>query len=98
MQRIFSEVYLGAELFAEGYGYPARFQTGTGLIDTEKLLISRATLAALGGYARLGIATGRTRFEMAHPLGRFDLVSLLRADRHHDRRAGGAGARAASRC
>lgn len=79
VQRIFSEVYLGADLFAEGYGYPARFQTGTGLIDTEKLLISRAKLAALGGYARLGIATGRTRFEMAHPMGRFDLISLFDA-------------------
>jgi len=79
VQRIFSEVYLGADLFAEGYGYPARFHVGPGLIETETLLIGRDTLAALGRFARLGIATGRTRFEMAHPLRRFDLAPFFGA-------------------
>ncbi len=79
VQRIFSEVYLGSELFAEGYGYPARFWSGPGLIETEKLLIGRETLAALSRVARLGIATGRTRFEMAHPFRRFDLVPFFGA-------------------
>ncbi|MEJ5200123.1 MAG: HAD hydrolase-like protein, partial [Anaerolineae bacterium] len=79
VQRIFSEVYLGGELFAEGYGYPARFWSGPGLIETEKLLISRDTLDALSRVARLGIATGRTRFEMAHPLRRFDLAPFFGA-------------------
>lgn len=79
VQRIFSEVYLGADLFAEGYGYPPRFWAGHGLIETETLLISRETLAALGRFARLGIATGRTRFELAHPLRRFELAPVFGA-------------------
>lgn len=79
VQRIFSEVYLGAELFAEGYGSPAHFYTGPGLIETETLLISRETLAALGCFAQLGIATGRTRFELAHPLRYMDLASFFGA-------------------
>ncbi|MGC8781544.1 MAG: HAD family hydrolase [Anaerolineae bacterium] len=79
VQRIFSEVYLGADLFAEGYGYPARFWPGPGLIEAETLLIGRETLAALNRRARLGIATGRTRFEMAHPLRRFDLAPFFGA-------------------
>jgi phosphoglycolate phosphatase-like HAD superfamily hydrolase len=78
-QRIFSEVYLGPQLFAEGYGYPARFWRDPGLIETETLLIGRETLAALSRIARLGIATGRTRFELAHPLRRFELASLFGA-------------------
>lgn len=77
VQRIFSEVYLGAGLFAEGYGYPARFHVGPGLIETETLLIGRDTLVALGRFARLGVATGRTRFEMAHPLRRFGLAPFF---------------------
>jgi phosphoglycolate phosphatase-like HAD superfamily hydrolase len=79
VQRIFSEVYLGPQLFAEGYGYPARFWASPGLIETETLLISRATLTALGRFARLGIATGRTRFELAHPLRRFGLAPFFGA-------------------
>ncbi len=79
VQRIFSEVYLGADLFAEGYGYSVRFWPAPGLIETERLLISRETLAGLGRYARLGIATGRTRFEMAHPLRHMALAGFFGA-------------------
>ncbi|MCX7671608.1 MAG: HAD hydrolase-like protein [Anaerolineae bacterium] len=79
VQRIFSEVYLGADLFAAGYGYPARFWNGPGLIETEEPLIGQETLAALRRVARLGIATGRTRFEMSHPLQRFDLAPFFGA-------------------
>ncbi len=79
VQRIFSECYLGAELFAGDYGYPARFQTGPGLIETEELLVSRGTLAVLSQHTALGIATGRARFEMAHPLKRMDLSRFFGA-------------------
>ncbi len=79
VQRIFSEVYLGADLFAEGYGYSARFWLAAGLIETETLLISRETLTRLGRCARLGIATGRTRFEMAHPLQHMALAPFFGA-------------------
>jgi len=65
VQRIFSEFYLGPTLFEECYGFPARFVTGPGLIERERLLISRSTLEALASRYSLGIATGRTRFEAA---------------------------------
>jgi phosphoglycolate phosphatase-like HAD superfamily hydrolase len=79
VQRIFSEVYLGADLFAGDYGYPARFVAGPGLIETEQMLVSRETLAALSQRARLGIATGRARFELAHPLQRMGLARFFDA-------------------
>lgn len=79
VQRIFSEVYLGPDLFAEGYGYPARFWTSPGLIETETLLIGRETLTVLGRFAKLGIATGRTRFELAHPLHHMNLTPFFGA-------------------
>jgi phosphoglycolate phosphatase-like HAD superfamily hydrolase len=65
VQRVFSEIYLGDALFAECYGFPACFTHGPGLIKTESLLIGRETLDALAAAAPLGIATGRTRFELA---------------------------------
>ncbi len=68
VQYALSEVYLGEALFTECYGFRPRTQRGPGLIDLESLLISPATLEALSRRFRLGIATGRSRFEMAHPL------------------------------
>ena len=65
VQRIFSEVYLGAELFAAAYGYAPRFHNGPGLREHESMLIDPTTLKSLSAHARLGIATGRARFEMA---------------------------------
>ena len=79
VQRIFSEVYLGADLFAGDYGYPARFVTGPGLIETERMLISSETLWVLAQHARLGIATGRARFELTHPLQRLGLARFFGA-------------------
>jgi phosphoglycolate phosphatase-like HAD superfamily hydrolase len=65
VQRIFSELYLGAELFTQAYGCGPRFHTGPGLREHETLLIDPARLGTLSARARLGIATGRARFEMA---------------------------------
>ena len=74
---IFSEIYLGEQLFAKGYGFPARYHSGPGLIERERLLISQTTLAALSRYARLGVATGRTRFEADYPLAHLDLAPFF---------------------
>ena len=79
VQRIFAELYFGDELFASYYGLPARYHCGPGLIEREQLLTSRATLEALSRFARLGIATGRTRIEAAHALDVFDLRGLFGA-------------------
>jgi phosphoglycolate phosphatase-like HAD superfamily hydrolase len=68
VQRLFSEAYLGEQLFADCYGFPARYQRGPGLIESERLLVSPVTLEALSRRGRLGIATGRTRFEAAYTL------------------------------
>jgi len=73
VQRIFEELYLGADLFASAYGYPPRFHHGAGLIETEQLLISPATLDALVRHMRLGIATGRADFELVAPMHRWQL-------------------------
>jgi HAD superfamily hydrolase (TIGR01548 family) len=73
VQRIFEELYLGADLFASAYGYLPRFHRGAGLIETEQLLISPAVLDDLARHVRLGIATGRADFELVHPMRRWEL-------------------------
>jgi len=78
VQRIFEELYLGADLFASAYGYPPRFHRGAGLIETEQLLISPATLTALARHMRLGIATGRADFELVYPMRRWKLNRYFR--------------------
>ena len=79
VQRIFAEIYLGEELFADDYGYPARFHTGPGLIEHECLLVGLDTLETLSRHALLGIATGRTHFELAYPMARLGLASFFGA-------------------
>ena len=73
VQRVFEEIYLGADLFARAYGMPSRFHQGSGMMAHESLLISLGTLEALSSFARLGIATGRADFELAPTL---DLMRL----------------------
>lgn len=73
VQRLFEELYLGAELFASAYGYPPRFHTSLGLIETERLLMRLDTLDALSASLPLGIATGRADFELVPPLRRMGL-------------------------
>ncbi len=79
VQRLFSELYLGADLFASAYGYPARFHREAGLIELERLLVAPDTLAALARRMRLGIATGRTEFELAYPMRRWALAGYFDA-------------------
>ncbi len=79
VQRIFEEIYLGGDLFEKDYGLPARFYVGPGLIEHEQLLISLNTLKSLSRWARLGIATGRTHFELAYPLARMGLAPFFGA-------------------
>jgi len=65
VQRIYSEIYLGPELFTQAYGCIPRFHSGPGLREHEIMLVHPTTLETLSAHARLGIATGRARFEMA---------------------------------
>jgi phosphoglycolate phosphatase-like HAD superfamily hydrolase len=94
VQYALSEVYLGEELFAECYHFRPRFQPGPGLIHKEKLLIGLDTLEWLSQHARLGIATGRSRFELAYPmrymgLNRFFGVATTMNDAMAARQPGG---------
>jgi HAD superfamily hydrolase (TIGR01548 family) len=79
VQRIFAEIYLGKEPFEQDYGLPVRFHSGPGLIEHEQRLISLSTLEVLSRWARLGIATGRTHFELAYPLARMGLAPFFGA-------------------
>ena len=81
VQRIFEEIYIGPALFAQAYGYPARYYSGPGFAETEQLLISLSTLETLGRFAGLGIATGRASFEVDPTLARLSLERFFTAGR-----------------
>jgi HAD superfamily hydrolase (TIGR01548 family) len=70
VKRIFQEVYLG-EKFTPHYHLPRLFFRGEGLYLQERLLIPRRILSSLRKKMRLGIASGRPRFEAELALKRF---------------------------
>jgi len=70
IKRIFQEIYLG-EKFSSLYHLPCLFYHGKGLFLREKLLIERNVLASLRRKMRLGIASGRPKFEAELALKRF---------------------------
>ena len=77
VQRIFAEIYLGPDRFAQAYGVPPAYYTDQGLAERERLLISPCTLEALSRSHRLGIATGRTGFELALFTEQFGLGDMF---------------------
>jgi HAD superfamily hydrolase (TIGR01548 family) len=72
VKRIFQEVYLG-EKFTSFYHLPPLFYKNQGLYLRERLIISRNILSSLRKRSRLGIASGRPRFEAELALKRFRL-------------------------
>ena len=76
VQRIFQEVYLGNQ-FERHYRLPALFYHGSGYYLREKLLVPRQILKALHKKHRLGIATGRPRFEAEIALKRFRIATYF---------------------
>ena len=72
IKRIFQEIYLGQK-FADRYHLPPLFYKGKGFHLQEKLLISKKILATLRKKVRMGIASGRPRFEAELALERFRL-------------------------
>jgi len=83
VKRIFQEVYLGPRFFS-GYHLQPFFYKGKGLYIREKLLIPRRVLAALRKRVRLGIASGRPRFEAGLALKRFRLLPYFESIVTHD--------------
>jgi len=72
VKRIFQEIYLG-EKFTVCYHLPRLFYTGKGLYLQEKISIPKKILASLRRKVRMGIASGRPRFEAELALRRFGL-------------------------
>jgi HAD superfamily hydrolase (TIGR01548 family) len=73
VKRIFQEVYLG-ERFTSYYHLRPLFYKGEGLYHRERLLIRKELLNSLRKKVRLGIASGRPRFEAELALKRFQLL------------------------
>jgi len=73
VKRIFQEVYLGKK-FTFCYHLPRLFYKGKGLYLQEGLIISKSILSSLRKRSRLGIASGRPRFEAELALKRFGLL------------------------
>ena len=73
VKRIFQEVYLGNQ-FTSHYHLHPHFYQGKGLYLQERLLIPRKILSSLGKKMKMGIASGRPRFEAELALKRFRLL------------------------
>ena len=73
VKRIFQEVYLGKK-FTSCYRLKPIFFREEGLYLRERLLIPRKILSSLHKRLRLGIASGRPRFEAELALKRFRLL------------------------
>lgn len=72
VKRIFQEIYLGKK-FTSRYHLSPLFYSGKGLYLQEKTLIPKKILAVLRKKIRMGIASGRPRFEAELALKRFHL-------------------------
>lgn len=72
VKRIFQEVYLGRK-FTSCYHFPNLFYKGEGFYLQERLIVPRKILSSLEKRYRLGIASGRPRFEAELALSRFRL-------------------------
>lgn len=72
VKRIFQEIYLG-RMFTNCYPLRPVFYKGEGLYLQERALIPRKILLGLRKRARMGIASGRPKFEAELALKRFRL-------------------------
>ena len=72
VKRIFQEVYLG-KIFSRRYHLRPIFYKGKGLYLQERTMIPGKILATLRKRVRMGIASGRPRFEAELALSRFRL-------------------------
>jgi HAD superfamily phosphatase len=68
IKRVFQEMYLGEELFYKKYKEKPYFMSTEGLINKEKPLVSKKTLKKLSGKYKMGVATGRDRFEAEYSI------------------------------
>ena len=78
VKRIFQEVYLGKK-FTSCYSLERLFYRREGYYLQERMLIPREILSFLRKKLRLGIASGRPRFEAELTLRRFHLFSSFKS-------------------
>jgi len=87
VKRVFQEGYLGKK-FTFCYHLPRLFYKGKGLYLQERLIIPKGILSSLRKRFRLGIASGRPRFEAELALRRFGLSlyfdSVVTLDECHE--------------
>ncbi|MBI2648129.1 MAG: hypothetical protein HYW93_00535 [Thaumarchaeota archaeon] len=79
MATLFDETYCGPELFKKMYGFPAHYYLGEGMIERERVLISREILEKLKGILggkKIAMSTGRpfvaTKYSLRHLMTYFD--------------------------
>lgn len=74
-KKIFQEVYAGKENCLKLYGFKPKFFTGKGLIEKEKLILSKKDLEPF--RKKIGLITGRTREEAEYVLEKYSLKDLF---------------------
>jgi phosphoglycolate phosphatase-like HAD superfamily hydrolase len=77
----FDQVYYGEGLYRQIYGVPPASSYQTGLIDKERVIISKESLDSIGGMVgggRMAMATGRPYVAVEHTLG--PLLGYFRRD------------------
>ncbi len=80
ISRIFQEIYLGSNLFEKVEGRSPIYWSKKGLIQKEKLIFRKSTLKRLKDLGlKLGITTGRSRFEALYALRRFGISDFFDA-------------------
>jgi phosphoglycolate phosphatase-like HAD superfamily hydrolase len=80
LSRVFDEYYYGPVLLKQLHGLDPVVGCKTGLIDSEKVLISAETLRSLSSLlskGRMGIVTGRSRLGTEYALG--ELIKFFEA-------------------
>lgn len=76
--RIFQEVYLGPQIFERIERVRAAYWKKKGLMYKEKMIFRRSTLEKIKSMGiKMGIATGRPRFEAIYALDRFKILELF---------------------
>lgn len=80
ISRIFQEIYLGKEIFPVHEKKPLKYWTKKGLIRNENLIFKKDFLEKLkNSKIKLGIATGRPRFEAEYSLKEFGVLHYFDA-------------------
>jgi len=80
VKRVFQEIYLGKVFFKEKYGEDPLFVNGLGLIRNERSLVSLKTFEKLSERFRMGVATGRERFEAEYSLKEYGFDQFIPED------------------